>query len=181
MPSPRPKAAAQTAALPAGSKAPPGPKTVARPALKPVTSPCPAQPATWMPAAPSPPKLTGPLAALTAAHSATVPARANFLTARASTAFALRSSSDDDPGSLLFGEWPAPRGHRPCSLRGLRTPFSRPLEPQMACPAHRPGNQQWRAWLPAERDSQSPWRAGRQPLCRARRERGWCSSRSPCP
>lgn len=125
---------------------------------------------------------TGPLAALAAARSATVPVRANFLTARASTASALRSSSDDDPsGSLLFGERPAPRAHRPCSLRGLRTPFSRPVEPQMGCPAHRPGNRQWRAWLPAERDSQSPWPAGRQPLSRARRERGWCSGRSPCP
>ncbi|KAB0348723.1 hypothetical protein FD754_013580 [Muntiacus muntjak] len=58
---------------------------------------------------------TGPLAALAAARSATVPVRANFLTARASTASALRSSSDDDPsGSLLFGERPAPRAHRPC-------------------------------------------------------------------
>lgn len=97
-----------------------------------------------MPAAPSPRKLVGPLAALVAAHFATVPARANFLTARASTVSALRSSSDEDPKSLPSGERPAPRAHMPSSLRGLRTPFSRPLEPQVASPTHWPGNQLWR-------------------------------------
>lgn len=86
----------------------------------------------------------GPLAALVAAHSATVPVRASFLTARASTVSALRSSSDEDPKSLPFGERPAPRAHMPPSLRGLRTPFSRPLEPQVASPAYWPGNQLWR-------------------------------------
>lgn len=91
----------------------------------------------------------GPLAAPAAAPSATVPARANFLTARASTASALRSSSDEDPGSLPFGEWPAPRVLRvPFSPRGLRTSFSRPLGLQMACPAHWPGNQPQRTQGP---------------------------------
>lgn len=92
----------------------------------------------------------GPLPAPAAAHSATVPVRASCLTARASIVSALRSSSDEDPESLPFGEWPAPRANMSSSLRGLRTPFSRALELQMACPAHQPGNQQWRAWLPAE-------------------------------
>ncbi|XP_012587394.1 PREDICTED: uncharacterized protein LOC101629416 isoform X1 [Condylura cristata] len=144
-----PKAVAQTAAPPAGSRGPPGPRTVAGPVQKPVTSLCQAQPTAWMRAAPSLRKLAGPLAALAAALSATVPVRANFLTARASTVSALRSSSDEE--SLLpFGEWPASGAHMPSSLRGLRTPFSRQLEPQMAGPAHQPGKQQWRTWLPAE-------------------------------
>ncbi|KAG8513599.1 hypothetical protein J0S82_012912, partial [Galemys pyrenaicus] len=149
LPKPEPKAVAQTAAPPAGSRVPPGPRTVAGPAQKPVTSLCQAQPATWMPAVPSLRKLAGPLAALAAAHSVTVPVRANFLTARASTVSALRSSSDEE-SSLPFGEWPAPGAHMPSSLKGLRTPFSRQLEPQMAHPAHQPRNQQWRTWLPAE-------------------------------
>lgn len=88
----------------------------------------------------------GPLAALDAVHSVTVLVRANFLTAKASTASALRSSSDEDPESLPFGERPAPRAHMLSSLRGLRTPFSGPLELQMDCLAHWPGNQQWRTW-----------------------------------
>ncbi|XP_038395829.1 uncharaterized LOC112694756 homolog isoform X5 [Canis lupus familiaris] len=53
-----PRAAAQTAAPPAGSKAPPGPRTVAGPVQKPAISLCLAQPTAWMPAAPSPPKLS---------------------------------------------------------------------------------------------------------------------------
>lgn len=109
----------------------------------------------------------GPLDALVAAHSATVPVRANFLTARASTASALRSSSDEDPESLPFGERPAPGAHIPSSLRSLR-----PLEPQMGCLAHWPGNQQWRTWLSAEQDSENHWPARLQPLHRAKRKRG---------
>lgn len=114
----------------------------------------------------------GPLAALVAAHSVTVLVRANFLTARASTVSASRSSSDEDPESLPLGEWPAPGAPKPPSLMSLQALFSRPLEPQMACSAPPPGNQQWRAWLPAEQGSGSPWPVGPKPLWRARRERG---------
>lgn len=92
----------------------------------------------------------GPLVALLAAHSATVPVRASFPTARASTASALRSSSDEDPKPLPSGEQPAPRAHTSSSLRGLRTPFSRLLRPQMGCLAPWPENQQWRTWFLAE-------------------------------
>eukprot|EP00069_Balaena_mysticetus_P002925 bmy_00780T0 len=53
----------------------------------------------------------GPLTALAAARSVTVPVRASFLTARASTVSALRSSSDDKtqgPCPLGSGQLPGP-------------------------------------------------------------------------
>ncbi|TEA38831.1 hypothetical protein DBR06_SOUSAS610202, partial [Sousa chinensis] len=58
----------------------------------------------------------GPLAALAAARSVTVPVRASFLTARASTVSALRSSSDDKtqgPCPLGSGQLPGPTGPVP--------------------------------------------------------------------
>jgi hypothetical protein len=88
----------------------------------------------------------GPLIALAVAHSVTVPVPASFRTARASTVCALRSSSDEDPGALAFGEWPAPGAHVPTSLRVLKTSLQAP-ELQMACLACPPGNPQQRAWL----------------------------------
>nr|XP_023416510.1 uncharacterized protein LOC111753928 isoform X3 [Cavia porcellus] len=103
-------------------------------------------------AALSPVKLIGPRDVHDAARSVTVPVRANFLTARASTVSALRSSSDEDPRALPFGERPAPRAHVPPSLRALRTPLSSPWEPQMAGPAH----QHWSTWLPTGQDSRPP-------------------------
>ncbi|XP_025225892.1 fructose-bisphosphate aldolase A isoform X2 [Theropithecus gelada] len=62
---------------------------------------------------------TGHLAAPAAAHSATVPVRASSPTARASTVSASKSSSDENPGPLPSGEWPAPRAHGPSSLKSL--------------------------------------------------------------
>lgn len=98
---------------------PQGPQTAAGPVQKPATFLCLAGPTSWMPAAPSLPELTGHLAAPAAAHSATVPVRASSLTARASTVSASKSSSDENPGPLPSGEWPAPRAHGPSSLKSL--------------------------------------------------------------